>query len=78
VEYWRDPVTGWYVWAVGTAFVCFGTLISLHRDQRANGLILAAFGILAQLPWEPIMAFMPGNFDVWAIFLILLLNPFLW
>jgi class 3 adenylate cyclase len=75
VEYWRDPVTGWYVWASGTAFVLFGTLIFLDRDQRANGLLLIAFGILQQLPWPPIMAFMPGTFDVWAIFLIQLNYP---
>jgi hypothetical protein len=24
VEYWRDPVTGWYIWASGTAFVLLG------------------------------------------------------
>jgi class 3 adenylate cyclase len=75
VEYWRDPVTGWYVWASGTAFVGFGTLIFLDRDQRANGLLLIAFGILQQLPWPPIMAFMPGAFDFWAIFLIQLNYP---
>ena len=75
VEYWRDPVTGWYVWACGTAFVCFGTLIFFDRDQRTNGLLLIAFGILTQLPWPPIMAFMPGTFDVWAIFLIQLNYP---
>jgi hypothetical protein len=69
VEYWRDPATGWYVWASGTAFVLFGTVIFLDRDQRANGLLLTAFGILSQLPWPPIIAFMPGTFDVWAIFL---------
>jgi class 3 adenylate cyclase len=78
VEYWRDPVTGWYVWASGTAFVGFGTLIFLDRDQRANGLLLTAFGILLQLPWPPIMAFMPGTFDVWAIFLIQLNYPLPW
>jgi class 3 adenylate cyclase len=70
VEYWREPVTGRYVWASGTAFVGFGTLIFLDRDQRANGLLLIAFGILTQLPVPPIMAFMPGTFDIWAIFLI--------
>ena len=75
VEYWRDPVTGWYVWASGTAFVFFGTLIFLDRDQRANGLLLVAFGILSQLPWPPIMAFMPGTFDIWAIFIIQLNYP---
>jgi class 3 adenylate cyclase len=75
VEYWRDPVIGWYVWASGTAFVFFGTLIFLDRDQRANGLLLIAFGILHQLPWPPIMAFMPGTFDIWAIFLIQLNYP---
>jgi class 3 adenylate cyclase len=70
VEYWRDPVTGWYIWANGTAFVFFGTLIFLDRDQRSNGLLLVAIGILNQLPWPPIMAFMPGTFDIWAIILI--------
>jgi class 3 adenylate cyclase len=70
VEYWRDPVTGWYVWASGTSFVFFGTLIFLDRDQRANGLLLTVFGILIQLPWPPIMAFMPGTFDIWMVFLI--------
>jgi class 3 adenylate cyclase len=74
VEYWRDPVTGWYIWASGTAFVFFGTLIFLDRDQRSNGLLLVAFGILSQLPWPPIMAFMPGTFDIWAIILVQL-NP---
>jgi hypothetical protein len=75
MEYWRDPVTGWYVWASGTAFVFFGTLIFLDRDQRANGLQLITFGILQYLPWPPIMAFMPGTFDIWAIFLIQLNYP---
>jgi class 3 adenylate cyclase len=75
VEYWRDPVIGWYVWASGTAFVFFGTLIFLDRDQRANGLLLIAFGILQQLPWPPIMAFMPVRFDIWAILLIQLNYP---
>ena len=51
VEYRLDPVTGWYVWASGTAFVLFGTLIFLDREQRANGLLLVVFGILCQLPW---------------------------
>jgi class 3 adenylate cyclase len=75
VEYWRDPVTGWFVWANGTAFVFFGTLIFLDRDQRSNGLLLVALGILNQLPWPPIMAFMPGTFDIWAIILVQLNYP---
>ena len=75
VEYWRDPVTGWYVWACGTAFVCFGTLIFLDRDQRANGLLLTAVGFLQWLPWPPIMAFMPGTFNFWMIVLIRLNYP---
>ena len=44
VEYWRDPTTGWYVWVSGTAFVFFGTLIFLDRDQRANGLLSLLMG----------------------------------
>jgi class 3 adenylate cyclase len=69
VEYLRYPVTGWFFWASGTAFVCFGTLIFLDRDQRANGLLLVAFGILWQLPWvgpagSGVIDFVP----VWAIF----------
>ena len=69
VEYVRYPVTGWFFWASGTAFVCFGTLIFLDREQRANGLLLVAFGILWQLPWvgpagTGVIDFVP----VWAIF----------
>ena len=71
VEYVRDPVTGWYVWASGTACVLFGTLIFLDRDQRANGLLLAAFGILWQLPWTDLLPSIP----VWAIFFIALNDP---
>jgi hypothetical protein len=36
VEYWRDPVTGWYIWASGTAFILFGTLIFQDREQVAS------------------------------------------
>jgi class 3 adenylate cyclase len=74
VEYWRDPVTGWYIWASGTVFVLFGTLIFLDRDQRANGLLLIVFGILEQGPWTGLMDPMP----VWAIFLLELSNPVPW
>jgi class 3 adenylate cyclase len=51
--------------------VFFGTLILLDRDQRVNGLLLTAAGILQQLPWPGIIGFTP----VWAIFLIELNNP---
>jgi class 3 adenylate cyclase len=74
VEYWRDPVTGWYIWASGTVFVLFGTLIWLDREQRANGLLLIVFGILEQLPWTGLMDFIP----VWAIFLLELSSPLPW
>ena len=74
VEYWRDPVTGWYIWASGTAFVLFGTLIFLDREQRANGLLLIVFGILEQGPWTDLMDSMP----VWAIFLLELSSPLSW
>ena len=73
-EYWRDPVTGWYIWASGTAFVLFGTLIWLDREQRANGLLLIVFGILEQLPWTGLMDLIP----VWAIFLLELSTPLPW
>ena len=73
VVYRLDPVTGWYVWASGTAFVLFGTLIFLDRDQRANGLLFVAFGILWQLPFaSPVM--MDFN-PVWAIFLFAFNDP---
>jgi class 3 adenylate cyclase len=69
VEYVRYPLTGWFFWASGTAFVCFGTLIFLDRDQRANGLLLVAFGILWQLPWvEPAGSGVIDFVPVWAIF----------
>ena len=69
MEYVRYPVTGWFFWASGTAFVCFGTLIFLDRDQRANGLLLVAFGILWQLPWlRPAGSGVIGFVPVWAIF----------
>ena len=68
VEYLRYPVTGWFFWASGTAFVCFGTLIFLDRDQRANGLLLVAFGILWQLPWWPAGSGVIDFVPVWAIF----------
>jgi len=70
VVYRLDPVTGWYVWASGTAFVLVGTLIFLDHEQRLNGLLLIAFGILWQLPFaNPVlMDFKP----VWAILLITL------
>jgi class 3 adenylate cyclase len=71
VEYLRDPVTGWYTWASGTAFVLVGTLIFLDREQRANGLLLIVFGILWQLPGTSIM----GSIPVWAIFPIALNDP---
>jgi class 3 adenylate cyclase len=74
VEYWRDPVTGWYIWASGTVFVLFGTLIFLDRDQRANGLLLIVFGILEQGPWTGLMDSMP----IWAIFLLELSSPVPW
>ena len=74
MEYWRDPVTGWYIWASGTVFVFFGTLIFLDRDQRANGLLLIVFGILEQGPWTGLMDSMP----VWAIFLLELSSPVPW
>ena len=74
VEYWRDPATGWYIWASGTAFVLFGTLIFLDREQRANGLLLIVFGILEQLPWTGLMDSIP----VWAIFLLELSSPLPW
>ena len=74
VEYWRDPVTGWYIWVSGTAFVLFGTLIFLDREQRANGLLLIVFGILEQGPWTGLMDSMP----VWAIFLLELSSPVPW
>jgi hypothetical protein len=73
VVYRLDPVTGWYVWASGTAFVLVGTLIFLDHEQRLNGLLLIAFGILWQLPLaNPVlMDFKP----VWAILLITLNDP---
>ena len=73
VVYRLDPVTGWYVWASGTAFVLVGTLIFLDHEQRLNGLLLIAFGILWQLPFaNPVlMDFKP----VWAILLITLSDP---
>ena len=76
MEYLRDPVTGWFTWASGTAFVFFGTLIFLDREQRANGLLLVVFGILWQLPWllpagEGVIDFAP----IWAIFLLELNLP---
>jgi hypothetical protein len=70
VEYFPDPVTGWYIWTSGSLFVFFGTLIFLDRDQRVNGLLLTAVGILNQLPWPNLLQFIP----VWAIFLIELNN----
>ena len=68
VEYVRDPVTGWYTWASGTAFVLVGVLIFLDREQRANGLLLIVFGILWQLPRPVLLPSIP----VWAIFLMAL------
>jgi class 3 adenylate cyclase len=71
VEYRVDPVTGWYIWVSGTAFVLVGTLIFLDREQRANGLLLVVFGILWQLPIPSII----GSVPVWAIFPIVLNDP---
>jgi class 3 adenylate cyclase len=71
VEYRFDPVTGWYVWVSGTAFVLVGTLVFLDRAQRANGLLLVVFGILWQLPIPSII----GSVPVWAIFPIVLNDP---
>jgi hypothetical protein len=71
VEYRFDPVTGWYVWVSGTAFVLVGTLVFLDREQRANGLLLVVFGILWQLPIPNII----GSVPVWAIFPIVLNDP---
>jgi class 3 adenylate cyclase len=71
VEYRLDPVTGWYTWVSGTAFVLVGTLIFLDREQRANGLLLVVFGILWQLPTPSII----GSVPVWAIFPIVLNDP---
>ncbi len=71
VEYRVDPVTGWYTWVSGTAFVLVGTLIFLDREQRANGLLLIVFGILWQLPMPSII----GSVPVWAIFPIALNDP---
>jgi hypothetical protein len=70
VEYFLDPVTGWYVWASGTVFVFFGTLIFLDRDQRTNGLLIILVGVLNQLPWPDLVDFEP----VWVIFLSELIN----
>jgi class 3 adenylate cyclase len=71
LEYRVDPVTGWFVWVSGTASVFFGTLIFLDRDQRVNGLLLMAVGVLNQLPTSNLLlSFMP----VWAIFLMELNN----
>lgn len=71
LEYWRDPLTGWFTWAAGTAFVLFGTLIFLDREQRANGLLLIVFGILQQLPWWGLLPSTP----LWAIFFVALNDP---
>ena len=68
VEYRLDPVTGWYVWVSGTAFVLVGTLVFLDREQRANGLLLIVSGILFQLPRPGLLPSIP----VWAIFLMAL------
>jgi hypothetical protein len=71
VEYVRDPVTGWFTWASGTACVCFGTLIFLDREQRANGLLLVVFGILWQLPWvAPAGTGVIEVAPIWVIFLL--------
>jgi hypothetical protein len=73
VEYFRQPVSGWFTWASGTVFVFFGTLIFLDREQRANGLLLVGFGILIQLPFTGM--FLGGllpSVPVWAIFFITL------
>jgi class 3 adenylate cyclase len=71
VEYLLDPITGWYVWASGTVFVLFGNLIFLDLDQRVNGLLLIAFGVLNTLPFPGLMHFIP----VWAILFIELNGP---
>ncbi len=70
VEYRLDPVTGWYIWVSGTAFVLVGTLIFLDREQRANGLLLIVSGILFQLPRPGLLPSIPVY--VWAIFLMAL------
>ena len=75
LEYWFDPATGWLIWANGTAFVFFGTLILLDREQRANGVLLVVFGILGQLPFPELLPTLParlGFVPVWAIFFIAL------
>ena len=79
VEYWRDPVTGWFIWASGTVFVFFGTLIFLDREQRANGLLLVVFGILTQLPATGMFTggLLP-SVPVWAIFFITPNDPVSW
>ena len=76
MEYWRDPVTGWFTWASGTVFVFFGTLIFLDREQRANGLLLVVFGILGQLPSSGhFLGGLVPSVPVWAIFFITLTEP---
>jgi hypothetical protein len=75
VEYARDPVTGWYIWASGTAFVLVGILIFLDREQRANGLLLIVFGILDQLSPPP--ALLP-SIPIWAIFSMALNESLRW
>ena len=45
VEYLRYPMTGWFS-GLAKRVRLLRTLIFLDRDQRANGLLLVAFGIL--------------------------------
>ena len=75
VEYVRDPVTGWYIWASGTAFILVGTLIFLDREPRANGLLLIVFGILYQLSPPPTLL---PSIPIWAIFSIALNESLRW
>jgi hypothetical protein len=53
----------------------FGTLIFLDRDERANGLLLTAVGIIWQLPVPEIVEF---DTPVWMMFLVDLASPLPW